>query len=595
MQGRNRSVHATRLNQRTHVTVEQSQQQGTDVGAVHVRIGHHNDLAIAGRLQIEGTTRTGTNHLNQRRALGVREHIGHRGTLSVQNLTANRQQSLVRGRTRQTRSTQRRVTLHNEQLRMLHIGRTAVHQLSGHGRRLQRGLTALSFLMDARRDAGLHLRDDLLAQSGRLSLLRTGGRLQASLQRITHDLRHDLANRRGTQNLLGLTLKLRLGKTHGQHGGQAGEHVILLNLVVTHLVLAGIIGKVLAHHAQQALLKTGGVSTALGGGNNIHEAADRRLVANAPAQRNVHFAIALHVGQLRAAVLTQHRHGLGERSAAAKTPGVGNTLIVRQKLDELTNAAVVLENFLVGLQLAGGAGQSALIADANTQTRNEERGLARTSSQVLIAELSVGGENLWVSPIAHTGAGHAALSATHNLQGVSALGCGSERIFGLGGAAGLEEAGNAVAERHLVGLRATIHLHVQAGRQCVHHGSAHTVQTTGRVIGATAKLTAGVQLSEHDLHTGQAGARLNVGGDTAAIIAHLNRTVTVQNDLNGLAETGERLIHRVVDNLPEAVHQAARVGGANVHARAFAYSFQTFQHGEVTGGVVRRRHGNPFG
>ena len=73
--------------------------------------------------------------------------------------------------------------------------------------------------MDARRDAGLHLRDDLLAQSGRLSLLRTGGRLQASLQGVPHNLRHDLANRRGTQNLLGLTLKLRLSKTHGQHGG----------------------------------------------------------------------------------------------------------------------------------------------------------------------------------------------------------------------------------------------------------------------------------------------------------------------------------------------------------------------------------------
>ena len=248
----------------------------------------------------------------------------------------------------------------------------------------------------------------------------------------------------------------------------------------------------LAHHAQQTLLKTGRVSTALGGGNNIHEAADCRLIANTPAQRNVHFTIALHIGQLRAAILTQHRHGLGERTAAAKTPGVGNPLIVRQKLDELANAAVVLENFLVGLQLAGGAGQSALIADTNTQTRNEERGLARTSSQVLIAELSVGGENLRVSPIAHTGAGHAALSATHNLQGVSALGCGSERIFGLGGTAGLKVAGNAVAEGHLVGLRATIHLHVQTRRQRVHHGSAHAVQTTGRVIGAAAKLTAGV-------------------------------------------------------------------------------------------------------
>ena len=152
--------------------------------------------------------------------------------------------------------------------------------------------------MDARRDAGFHLRDNLLAQSGRLSLLRTSGRLQASLQGIPHDLRHDLADRRGTQNFLGLTLKLRLSKTHGQHGGQAGEHVVLLNLVVTRLVLACVIGKVLAHHAQQSLLKTGSVSTTFGGGNNVHEATDRRLIANTPAQRNVHFTIALHIGQL---------------------------------------------------------------------------------------------------------------------------------------------------------------------------------------------------------------------------------------------------------------------------------------------------------
>ena len=152
-----------------------------------------------------------------------------------------------------------------------------------------------------------------------------------------------------------------------------------------------------------------------------------------------------------------------------------------------------------------------------------------------------------------------------------------------------------MAEGHLVGLRATVHLHIQAGGQRVHYGSTHTVQTTGGIVGAAAELTTGVQLSEHNLHTGQTGARLNIGGDTAAIIAHLNRTITVQDDLDGLTETGERLIHRVVDNFPEAVHQAAGVGGANVHARAFAYSFQTFQHGEVTSGVVRRRHGNPFG
>ena len=90
MQRRNRSVHATGLNQRTHVTVEQGQQQGTNVGTVHVRIGHHNNLPVASRVQVKSTTRARTDNLNQRRALSIREHISHRSTLSVQDLTANR-------------------------------------------------------------------------------------------------------------------------------------------------------------------------------------------------------------------------------------------------------------------------------------------------------------------------------------------------------------------------------------------------------------------------------------------------------------------------------------------------------------------------
>ena len=258
----------------------------------------------------------------------------------------------------------------------------------------------------------------------------------------------------------------------------------------------------LAHHAQQALLKARGVGTALGGRNNVHEATDRRLIANAPAQGNVHLAITFHISQLRAAVLPQHGHGLGEGSATAETPDVGDALVVRQELHELANAAVVLEDFLVCLQLAGGAGQPALIANTDAQARNEERGLARTSHQILVAELGVGGKNLRVSPVAHAGAGHTALRLTHNLQGVGALGCGGERVIGLGGAARIEVAGNTVTERHLVGLRTAVHLHVQARRQRVHHGCAHTVQATGGGVGTAAELTAGVKLGEDDLHTG---------------------------------------------------------------------------------------------
>ena len=49
-------------------------------------------------------------------------------------------------------------------------------------------------------------------------------------------------------------------------------------------------------------------------------------------------------------------------------------------------------------------------------------------------------------------------------------------------------------------------------------------------------------------------------------------------DLAGVA--GHRLVHRVVDHLPDEVVQTAFTGGADVHAGAFADSLQPFQHGD---------------
>jgi hypothetical protein len=43
----------------------------------------------------------------------------------------------------------------------------------------------------------------------------------------------------------------------------------------------------------------------------------------------------------------------------------------------------------------------------------------------------------------------------------------------------------------------------------------------------------------------------------------------------------ERLIDRIVDNLPQAVHQPSGVGGADVHRRPFPDSFETLQDQQV--------------
>ena len=111
------------------------------------------------------------------------------------------------------------------------------------------------------------------------------------------------------------------------------------------------------------------------------------------------------------------------------------------------------------------------------------------------------------------------------------------------------------------------------------------MQAAGRDVRAAAELAAGVQLRGDDLDTGQAGARLLVGGDSATVVVDLDRAVGVEQHLDTVRRAGQRLVDTVVDDLPHAVHEAAGVGGPDVHARPLAHRLQALEDEEV-GGVV---------
>ncbi|ALM38000.1 hypothetical protein SFR_1385 [Streptomyces sp. FR-008] len=53
-----------------------------------------------------------------------------------------------------------------------------------------------------------------------------------------------------------------------------------------------------------------------------------------------------------------------------------------------------------------------------------------------------------------------------------------------------------------------------------------------------------------------------------------------------VAVAAEGLVDGVVDDLPEAVHEAAAVGGPDVHARSLTDRFEPFQDEQVPSGVI---------
>ena len=95
-----------------------------------------------------------------------------------------------------------------------------------------------------------------------------------------------------------------------------------------------------------------------------------------------------------------------------------------------------------------------------------------------------------------------------------------------------------------------------------------------------------MQLGEHDLDPGQAGTRFVVDRDAATAVVHRDTTVGPQGDQDLPAEAAERLVHGVVDDLPQTMHQAPGVGGADVHGWSLAYRLEALEDQQVAGLVV---------
>ena len=159
------------------------------------------------------------------------------------------------------------------------------------------------------------------------------------------------------------------------------------------------------------------------------------------------------------------------------------------------------------------------------------------------------------------------------------------REVAVGGIAG-ELPRLAAVEGHGPRLSATVHLDIESLRQGVHDRRADPVQTPRGRIRSAPELASRVELREDDLNAGEPGPRFRVDGDAARPVDDLHAAVAMEDHVDPLAVTTEGLVDGVVDDLPQAVHQTARIGGADVHPGAFPHRFEAFENLQVVGGVL---------
>ena len=480
------------------------------------------------------------------------------------------------------------VALDDEELGLLDILEAAVRKLGGQRGGLQRVLLARDLLVQSRGDAGLHLADDLLHEEGGLLLVVALGGGELGLEPVGNDAVDDGADLGRAQRFLGLSLELRLGESHGDDGGHSRLHVVLFGAPVLRadLELARVLVDRGAQGLEDRLLEAGDVGAALGGGDDVDEGLDDGVVADAPAQRDVDLAGALDLGGAQVPGLrVQGLHGLVVGALTRDVPGVGDGAVGSQPVREVDDAAVEAEA-LVELLFA------ALVVAVDGQAGHEERGLAGARQQVLPREALGRREDLEVRPEAHARAGLGFLHLADRLEGRAV----HERLEGRVGGALLrvvEFAGFAAAEAHLVGLATAIDLHVEAGRQGVHDGGADAVEAARGRVGAAAELTAGVELGVDNLDARQPLSGHDVDRDASAVVGDGGGVVGVQAHVDRVAVAFQGLVDRVVDDLPEAVHETPVVGGADVHAGALAHGLEPLEDREVpcvVVGCVGRSH-----
>ena len=596
MQRRHRGEDPSLFDQGLHVAEEQGQQQGADVGAVDVGIGHDDDSSVAGGLDVEAAAGAGTDDLDQGGTLHIGQHVGQGRLLDVEDLAADREQRLMIGVAGSLRRTHRRVALDDEQLRVLHTVVTAVVELRRQRGRLERGLAALILLVRACRDARLELGDDLLHEHGRLLLLGPLRRRQDVAELRFDGLGHDLADRGSAEDLLGLALELRFGQLHGDHRGQTGEDIVLLEFVLAEFELARIRLDGLAHRLEAGLFEPGEVSAAVRGGDDVDEGLDLRVIAGPPAQGDVDADLAFDLLGDQVSGRVEHRHRLLEAARVLQSPGVGDRRIDREVVDEFGDAAVKLEDlFAFGDDFARlVAGDAAAIDDAQLESGNEERRLSGAFDEVRVVELGLGEEDLRIGPILDPGSRRSAFRLADDVEAGRLLEF-LEGVIRSGLARGVvESAGHTSAEGHLVHLRTANDLDVEARGQGIDDGGADTVQAAGGRIGGAAELAAGVELGHHDLDAGQPGLRLDVDGDAAALVGHRDRAVGGELDEDLFAVTTQGLVDGVVDDLPQTVHESAGVRRSDVHSRALAHRLESGQNGQMPGAVAFVFHRFPL-
>ena len=526
-------VHVALLNQLRHLAVEEREEERADVGAVHVGIGHDDDLVVADLRDVPLLREAAADRGDKRADLVVREHAVDARLLHVQHLAAERQDRLRGAVAARRRRAAGGVALHEEQLCLGRVALGAVLQLAGEREAVHHAL-AHGLARLARGLAGAERHHDLVDHG-----LRHGGvLLEERHELLAHDGVHDALHLAVAELRLRLALELRLRHLHAHDHREALAHVVSRDGV---LLLDAVL--------HRAAVLVDGARERGAEAREVRAALDRVDVV----------AVGLLDGGIGVRVLHGHlslhraRHAL--RLALEVDHGRERLLVRVEELGELVDAALVVERLLV-------VAFALIVPEVDLHALVEERELAQAAAEDL--------------PLERVAAEDGVVGEERHLRArlVAAFADDGERLRHV-----------AARELDVVDLAVALHLHLHPVGKRVHAAHAHAVQSARHLVVRAVELAARVQDREHHLDRGTVLRGMHVHGDAAPVVRHGERAVGIDLHVDERAVPRERLVDRVVHHLVDEMVVASFARVADVHGGALAHGLHAFQHLNV-GGVV---------
>ena len=515
--------------------------------AVHVGIGHDDDLVVAQFLDVELIAPdTGAKRGDQRADGFRRQHPVKTRPFDVQDLATQRQHGLLFARPALLGRTTGAVTLDDEKFRKGGVFFLTIRQLAGQRGHVHRRLAAGQFACLAggfARKGGLN---DLAHND--LGFRRMF--LEPFRQLFVHQILDRRAHLGGDKLVLGLAREFGVRHLHRQHAGQAFPGVIAGEIDLFLLRNPRRLG-IAVDRARQCPAEACKVGAAIALRDVVGEGQHRFMVAVVPPHRDLN---------PDAAHLARHVDRIGHH----------RLLRPIKVFHEFLDAALIEQLGLLGFGVA-------LILDDDADARIQEGQFPQAGFERLEAVLEVR-----KCPVLTVG-----------------LGAGEEPHLGAaltGGRANLMDMGDTFAKfepRAIFGIVAPDR-QLQPFRQRVDDRNPHAVQTARHLVGIAAvigivEFPARVQLGHDDLGRRNALFGVDIDRDAAAIVTHRNAVIGVDLHVNVIGMTGQGLVNAVVHDLIDHVMQAAAVVGIpDIHAGALADSLQPFENLDRIGAVFLR-------